>query len=131
HDGCLGPKVEIVGDRDVDHARDVLPIEVADRRAQVTIALRGGLLRKYPNGAARAVTAEQRTLRPTQNLDALDVQHPHGGSIGTRHEHVVDIYPDTAAAADSPDLVVGGGVATAARTFDVQVRSNVRQVEHV
>ena len=59
------------------------------------------------------------------------------GTRGARHEDVVDVEADAAlaggaaAAADAADLERRPGVADAARAFDVEIRRDGGELEHV
>src|SRR5690606_6470077 len=127
HQGHLGAHRHGIRDRYVDHAGDVLAVELAAGHTQVTLQLFTRLFGDNADRAASAVAAEQGALGAAQYFDALDIQHAHCGARGARHEHVVHVEAHaaltsrTGSGANAADLETGRGITTATRALDVEV----------
>src|SRR3546814_11857292 len=84
--------------RDVDHPVDIVARAAVCgiRKAGVDRSGKGagiGLLEDYANGAAHRSGTEQRALRPSQHLDAVEVERlkVHGGTDRLGDGRLVDI----------------------------------------
>ena len=85
----------------VEHgAQDLLPV-VADGGLDLASGLLGRAGGDELDGARHVVAAVERTLRPAQHLDALDVEHVHQHAVVAREGNAVE---------GDPGLGVGVGV---------------------
>ena len=97
-----GPNRDVVAERDIDVAADVVAFLAAFRRADLDIDLARvageiRLVRDVADSARLRARPEQRPLRPRQHLDALDVDQSHVDLLGARgHRLIVEVYRDLA-----------------------------------
>src|SRR5690606_3153290 len=119
-------------ERQVGRQRRVAPVEFADLEIHAHPELVAGRARRDVDRAAVRVTAEQRALRPAQDLDALDFGEVRLEETVARLPHAVDVDTDTGQAANEELPGAGAGasrIGDEVRHHDAQVGAALQTAE--